>query len=221
MADGKFISYIRVSTKRQGESGLGLEAQQAAVMAHLNGGNWQLCGAYVEVESGKKNDRPELLKALNACKVFGATLIIARLDRLSRNASFLLNLQDAGADFVCCDMPHANRLTVGIMALVAQQEREVISARTKAALAAKVVRDGQWNRNASHHLIAGIGQAAASASRAASAVAKAMELKPFIEAIEAEGVTSLRGIAEAMTAKGIPGNWSAMSVSRVKARLAA
>src|SRR5258705_6581027 len=144
---GKFVSYLRVSTKRQGESGLGLEAQRAAVEAFLNGGSWQLVAEHVEVESGKRDDnRPELARAFEACRAYGAKLVIAKLDRLSRDAHFLLGLQKAGVEFVAVDLPQANRLTVGIMALVAEQEREAISQRTKAALAvakAKVVKLGK------------------------------------------------------------------------------
>ena len=138
---GKFVSYLRVSTKRQGESGLGLEAQRAAVETWLNGGDWTLCEEHVEVESGKRDDnRPALAKAFDACRAFNAKLVIAKLDRLSRDAHFLLGLEKAGVEFVAVDMPHANRLTVGIMALVAEQEREAISQRTKAALAAAKAR---------------------------------------------------------------------------------
>ena len=135
MAEGKFVSYLRVSTVRQGRSGLGLEAQRRAVDDFLNGGEWRVIKEFVEVESGKKADRPELLKAFQACRLFGAKLVIAKLDRLSRDAHFLLGLEKAGVDFVAADMPQANRLTVGIMAMVADEERRMISARTKAALA--------------------------------------------------------------------------------------
>ena len=131
-----FVSYLRVSTTKQGASGLGLEAQRKAVADYLNGGDWTLLGEYVEVESGRKNDRPELLKALEHCRLTGAKLVIAKLDRLSRNAHFLIGLQEAGVPFVAADMPNANELTVGIMALVAREERKAISSRTKAALAA-------------------------------------------------------------------------------------
>src|ERR1700675_3411066 len=136
MAEGKFVSYLRVSTARQGKSGLGLEAQRKAVEDFLNGGNWQVAKEFVEVESGKKADRPELAKAFQACRLFGAKLVIAKLDRLSRDAHFLLGLEKAGVDFVAADMPNANRLTVGIMAMVAEEERRMISKRTKDALAA-------------------------------------------------------------------------------------
>ena len=136
MAEGKFVSYLRVSTARQGRSGLGLEAQRQAVEDFLNGGNWQLVKEFVEVESGKNADRPQLAKAFQLCRLIGAKLVIAKLDRLSRDAHFLLGLEKAGVDFVAADMPQANRLTIGIMAVMAQHEREMISERTKAALAA-------------------------------------------------------------------------------------
>ena len=137
MSGGKWVVYLRVSTKRQGRSELGVEAQQSAVSDFLNGGGWQLvCDPFIETESGKNVDRPELQKALAACRVYGAKLLIAKFDRLSRNAHFLLGLEQAGVDFVCADMPSANRLTVGIMAMVAEEEGRAISKRTKEALAA-------------------------------------------------------------------------------------
>src|SRR5438552_14092429 len=110
MANGKFVSYLRVSTDRQGRSGLGLQAQQDAVTSYLNGGSWSLVKPFVEVESGKKSDRPQLTKALATCRIHGATLVVAKLDRLARNAHFLLGLKEAGVEFVCCDLPSANRL---------------------------------------------------------------------------------------------------------------
>jgi DNA invertase Pin-like site-specific DNA recombinase len=137
---GKFVSYLRVSTERQGATGLGVEAQRAAVAAYLNGGSWRLVEEFVEVESGRRNDRPELEKAFEACRAYNAKLVIARLDRLSRNADFLLGLEKAGVEFVCVDQPHANRLTVGVLALVAEEESRAISIRTKAALAAAKAR---------------------------------------------------------------------------------
>lgn len=133
-----YFAYYRVSTQKQGASGLGLEAQQAAVISFLKGDRPQ--GEYVEIESGKKNQRPQLLAAMAAARAAGGVLLIAKLDRLSRNASFILALRDSGVDFACCDMPDANTLTVGLFAVLAQHERETISKRTKDALAAKLAR---------------------------------------------------------------------------------
>jgi DNA invertase Pin-like site-specific DNA recombinase len=136
MATGRFVACLRVSTQRQGTSGLGLEAQRKAIDDYLNGGNWTLVEELIKVESGKRDDRPELAKALAACWVHGATLVIAKLDRLARNVAFISNLLASGVEFVAVDFPQANRLTVHILAAVAEHEREMISARTKAALAA-------------------------------------------------------------------------------------
>jgi DNA invertase Pin-like site-specific DNA recombinase len=133
----KYVAYYRVSTAKQGQSGLGLEAQRAAVVAFVKDAAG-IIQEFVEVESGKRNDRPQLAAAIDYAKKKGATLIIAKLDRLSRNAGFIFALRDSGVDFVCADMPDANTLTVGIFAVLAQHERELISSRTKAALQAKI-----------------------------------------------------------------------------------
>jgi DNA invertase Pin-like site-specific DNA recombinase len=135
----RYVPYFRVSTARQGQSGLGLEAQQAAVRAFVADPG-QLLGEFVEIESGKKNQRPQLLAAIAAARAVGGTLLIAKLDRLSRNAGFIFALRDSGVAFVCCDMPDANTLTVGLFAVIAQHERETISKRTKEALKAKKAR---------------------------------------------------------------------------------
>ena len=140
MATGKFISYLRVSTDRQGRSGLGLDAQKRAIDDYLNGGNWKVLKEFVEVESGKTNERPQLQAALEACQRTGAMLLIAKLDRLSRNVAFIANLMDSGVEFVACDFPTANRLTIHIMAAMAEYEREMISKRTKDALQAAKAR---------------------------------------------------------------------------------
>ena len=140
MTIGKFIAYYRVSTARQGQSGLGLEAQRKAVDDYLNGGDWKLVEEFTEVESGKRNDRPKLDAALAACRKHRATLVVAKLDRLSRNAAFLLLLRDSKVDFKCADMPEADRFTVGILALVAEREAEMTSKRTRDALAAAKAR---------------------------------------------------------------------------------
>lgn len=137
-----YTPYYRVSTQKQSNSGLGLEAQQAAVRQFVPDPA-QLGQEFVEVESGKKNHRPQLLAAIAEARRIGATLLIAKLDRLSRNAGFIFALRDSGVDFVCCDMPDANTLTVGLFAVIAQHERETISKRTKDALAAKKARGAQ------------------------------------------------------------------------------
>ncbi len=137
MPEGKFVSYLRVSTAKQGASGLGLAAQRTAVANFLNGGRWKLIAETVEVESGKRDNRPKLAQAMALCRLHDATLVVAKLDRLSRDAAFLMNLQKAGVRFIAADMPEANEMTVGIMAVVAQAERKAISKRTKEALAAK------------------------------------------------------------------------------------
>lgn len=130
----KFIAYYRVSTQKQGNSGLGLEAQRTDVRRFISKGG-ELIAEFQDIESGKKNNRPNLIKAIEECKKQEATLLIAKLDRLSRNASFIFTLRDSKIDFICCDMPNANSVTIGIMAVLAQDERERISHRTKSALA--------------------------------------------------------------------------------------
>lgn len=222
MAQGSFIGYYRVSTAKQGASGLGLEAQQAAVRDYLNGGNWKLLAEVVEVESGKRSDRPKLEEARRLSRLHGATLIIAKLDRLSRNARFLLELQESGVDFVAVDMPSANKLTVGIMALVAQDEAERISARTKAALAAAKARGVKLGGNRGV-VLTDDARKAGRAVRTAKATARAADLAPLIADLQANGITSLGAIAKALNERGIPtakgGEWSAIQVSRVIAKL--
>ena len=195
---GKFVAYYRVSTDQQGTSGLGLEAQRASVKTYLDGGPWRLVAEHTEVESGKRADRPELAKALLACRKHKAKLIIAKLDRLSRSLAFIATLMDSGVEFVAVDNPHANKLTIHILAAVAQHEREAISERTKAALAAAKARGkklgGPRLAEARRRSLA---------ARSAAADAFAANVRPIIEQIQASGVSSLRGVARALTARGV------------------
>lgn len=220
MVTGKHVAYYRVSTAKQGRSGLGLEAQQAAVRDFLNGGVWELTGEVIEVESGKRADnRPQLQEALRLCRTTGATLVVAKLDRLSRDAAFLMQLQNAGVSFVAADMPGANSFTVGVMALVAQQEREAISARTKAALAAARVRGVKLGGLRGHTLPSHAAAAASAKVRTANADQRVRDVLVSITKAQAEGVSSLRGIAAALNARGVTaprgGEWSAAQVKRL------
>jgi DNA invertase Pin-like site-specific DNA recombinase len=223
----KFVAYLRVSTDRQGKSGLGLEAQREAVQRFVAGrGGKIIAPEYVEVESGKRNDRPKLGQALKRCRLTGATLVVAKLDRLSRNAAFLLTLRDSGVEFIAADLPEANTMTVGVMAVVAQHEREAISARTKAALEAARSRGtklGGLRRGAAE--IASYQRQGVMAA-ALKADEKADELRETVEALQCEGL-SLNAMAArlndqgVLTSRGKAGGWTATAVRRVLARLAA
>jgi DNA invertase Pin-like site-specific DNA recombinase len=214
---GRFIAYYRVSTDRQGRSGLGLDAQKKAVDDYLNGGPWQLVGEFTEIESGKRSDRPELEKALDACRRQKAKLVIAKLDRLSRNLAFIATLMESSVEFVAVDNPHASKLTVHILAAVAQHEREMISERTKAALQAAKAR-GRRLGNPKLSKAAALGTAAGKAA----ADQFAANVLPVIREIQAGGVTSHNAIAAKLnerkvkTARG--GRWSHVQVGMILAR---
>jgi DNA invertase Pin-like site-specific DNA recombinase len=201
----RLVAYERVSTARQGASGLGLEAQRKLIEDFAASQGAEVLARFTEVESGRKADRPELLKALHLAKVTGATLVIAKLDRLSRNGAFLLALRDNGVRFLAVDMPEANDLTVGLMALVAQAEREAISRRTKEALAVAKARGVKLgNPNGAESLRrAGKGGAALRVAVSANAAAFAADLAPVLADIQAAGHTSLRAIAAELTSRGI------------------
>jgi DNA invertase Pin-like site-specific DNA recombinase len=219
---GKFVAYYRVSTQKQGRSGLGLAAQRQAVADFLNGGNWKIVGEFTEVESGKKSDRPQLAKALVMCRLHGARLVIAKLDRLSRNAHFLLGLQESGVDFVAADMPTANQLTVGIMAVVAQDEAKRISERTKAALQAAKLRGAKLGGFRGAMPTVRMRKLSAEALQARTE-ARVADLAPIIKELQATGKTSLRAIAAGLNDQGIPtargGEWSSVQVMRILERL--
>ncbi len=226
----KFVSYLRVSTAKQGQSGLGLEAQREAVAIYLQSCGGEHVAELVEVESGKRSDRPKLAEAMRLCRVRRATLLIAKLDRLARNVAFIANLMEADADFVAVDMPQANRFTVHIMAAVAEQEADAISKRTKAALAAAKARGVQLGRKACHAELVSMsakGKAAATAARVKAANKTAADVLPTVADIRATAgqELSLRQLAAELNARGerTPrgGQWSAVQVMRLLARNAA
>jgi DNA invertase Pin-like site-specific DNA recombinase len=219
----KFVSYARVSTARQGRSGLGLEAQREAVQRFVMArGGRIVAPAFVEVETGKRNDRPELQKALRRCRMTGATLVVAKLDRLSRNAAFLMTLRDSAVQFVAADLPEANTMTVGVMAVVAQHEREAISARTKAALLATKARGttlgGRRPGAADIKLYQSLG--AEAARRKANEIAE-LRREP-IEALIREGL-SLKEMAARLNEEGVTtsrnGQWTVNAVWRMVAKI--
>jgi DNA invertase Pin-like site-specific DNA recombinase len=208
---GPYVAYYRVSTDRQGRSGLGLEAQQAAVRSYL--GSETAMAEFTEVETGKRNDRPELDQALALCRKRKARLVIAKLDRLSRNLAFIAALMDASVEFVAVDNPHATRLTLHILAAVAEHEREMIADRTKAALGAAKARGVRLGRHGADHL--------APANHAA-ALERARQLAPVLLELKRGGM-SARQIAAELTARHVPtmsgGKWHAQTVLRAIDRI--
>lgn len=221
MANGKFIAYYRVSTQKQGLSGLGMEAQKQTVLNYLNGGCWELIQEFVEVETGKGSDaldrRPQLKAAIDACKKQKATLIIAKLDRLARNVHFISGLLETGVDFVCADMPQANKVMLQMYSVMAEWERDQISARTKAALQAAKVRGVILGAAGAANLKPNIEKRQQAADKFAG------KLKGIIEGMKARGLSQRAMIAELngldiKTAKG--GQWSLVQLQRVIARFA-
>ena len=221
MATKCFVSYHRVSTDKQGASGLGLEAQKEAVDNFLRGTNRNLIEEFVEIESGKNNDRPELAKAISLCRIHNCVLVVSKLDRLARNVAFISKLMESNVEFVAVDFPEANRLTIHILAAVAEHEREAISKRTKEALAAakrRGVKLGNPNMTPS---IAAMGRVASKEARFKKSQDRANDLMPVIEGIKERGIITLKGIATELnrqnipTARGVVGNWKPTQVSRI------
>src|ERR1700744_5173924 len=202
MAEGKFISYLRVSTDKQGRSGLGIEAQREAVVRYLNGGRWTLVSEYVETESGRKADRPKLAAALAHAKAIGATLVFAKLDKLSRNVDLLRSLVTSDVDLVFCDLPHVppgamGRFLLRQMASVAELEAGLISERTKAALAAAKARGVKLGNPNGARALKGkqVGNAQAVAAVKANAEQRASNLRAIVDDLRSQGVASVRNIA--------------------------
>ena len=215
---GRFVAYYRVSTRWQGRSRLGgLEAQRTAVMDYLNGGSWELVGEFTEIESGKHSDRPELAKALTACRKQHAHLVIAKLDRLSRNLAFIANLMESAVEFVAIDNPTANKSTLHVLAAVAQHEREMISDRTKAALAAAKARGKKLGGPDPRGAVQRMAEA-----RKARADEFARNVLPLIRAVQAMGFTKNAAIAAELNARKVPTawgkEWTQVQVGRVLTR---
>ena len=223
----RVVTYFRVSTASQGRSGLGLEAQRKAVETFCHHRDCEVVAEYCEVESGKRDDRTELSKALHRAKATGATLVVAKMDRLSRNVAFLAALQDSGTKFVAADMPSANELTIHILAAVAQAERKAISSRTREALAARKARGlplGNPNGAAALHR-AGKGNRDAVRVLQGLADSHAALLAPEVRELRQEGRTTLRELAAGMNARSLQtprgGKWHPTSVRNLLARLEA
>jgi DNA invertase Pin-like site-specific DNA recombinase len=221
----QFVAYLRVSTMRQGASGLGIEAQREAVARYVASAGGQIVAEVVETESGKRGDRPELARALAACRAHRATLLIAKLDRLTRNVHFISGLMKSGVPFVAVDMPNATPFMLHVYAAVAEEEGQAISARTKAALAAAKARGVKLGNPC---LVPGNRDQAcrAAAAKSANAAARAADLRPIIAEIRAAGVSTLTGVVAALVARGVPtpsgrGAWSPASVMRLQRREAA
>lgn len=230
-----FVSYLRVSTKEQGRSGLGLEAQREAVASFLAGHGGRLAHEFIEVESGKRTDRPKLAEALTMCRALGARLVVAKIDRLARNVHFVSGLMESGVDFVAADMPSVNRLTIHVLAAVAEEEARAISKRTKDALAASKARGtklgGTRYRKETGEAVMTLTdetRAKAANARSQKAEGRAADILPLVSTIRSEigHDASLGAIARALTERGVKtpsgraGAWSAVQVSRLLARSA-
>lgn len=214
----RFVAYYRVSTAKQGQSGLGLEAQRQTVLQSV--GDGELLEEFTEVESGKLNSRPELQAALKHARLTKSILIVAKLDRLSRNAAFLNQLFDADVPIRCADMPFADRFTVGILAQVAQWERERISDRTKAALVVARARGrALGGKRPNQRCVNAAGRHRSAATRRAASAQRKLDVMPYVDAARAAGHTSLRGMARYLNDRRIAaprgGEWQAAQIARL------
>ena len=222
METRRFVPYYRVSTARQGASGLGLEAQRAAVEAYLrtNGGKL-VNGEFTEIETGtNKRKRPALAEALRQCRIFKATLLVAKLDRLSRNVGFISRMLESGVEFCAVDNPAANRTMIQMTSVMAEWEASAISLRTKEALAAAKARGVKLGGDRGKlHLYREAGQIAGRAVRTQKAKERAADILPVVAEIKAAGAGSLRQIAAELNRRGVPaakgGTWSSAQVKRI------
>jgi DNA invertase Pin-like site-specific DNA recombinase len=218
----KFVAYCRVSTQKQGRSGLGLEAQREHIAGYIRRVNGSLCAEFTEVESGKRKDRPQLSAALAQCRLHGATLIVAKLDRLARNVAFVSNLMESGCEFCAVDFPQANRFMIHLLAAVGEYEAKLISDRTKAALQSAKRRGVKLGGDRGNILeVQRKGSRIGNAIRTAKAKQRTNDLKPIVADIQANGAGSLRQIAAQLNARGIRTargcEWSPTAVMRVLA----
>jgi DNA invertase Pin-like site-specific DNA recombinase len=219
------VAYYRVSTAKQGTSGLGMQAQRAAVESFCASRGWEIIAPpFTEIESGKRRDRPELAKAIERALLTGAKLVIAKWDRLTRDLETLVALEKSGVDFIAADNPEANRLTIRLLVVIAQEEREAISARTKAALAAAKARGQRLGNPRGIAAFNGIsGAAASAATRMRNADEHAVRLRDTIAGMRSQGITSLGKLAAALNDGGFVtprgGQWYASSVRNLLARI--
>jgi DNA invertase Pin-like site-specific DNA recombinase len=219
----RFVSYLRVSTTKQGESGLGLEAQRAAVARYVAVESGRIVAELIEVESGKQNARPQLAAALASCRRHCAVLVIAKLDRLGRNVHFISGLMESGVDFVAADVPDKDRFMLHIRAAFAEEEARKISERTKAALAAAKARGavlgGAREGAYAIHVHAKDGNAVSAAMRQAKAADRAAGIAPVVEELRADGAVTLAQLAAGLDGMDIPaprgGKWAPVQVSRL------
>lgn len=226
---GGFVTYLRVSTDRQGKSGLGLEAQREAVRVYLNGGKWHIIAEHVEVESGRNNARPALDAALSEARLHRVPLVVANVSRLTRSVAFLSKLIESGADVRFADMPQiegpAGRFMLNQMVAVAELEAGMIGDRTRKALAAAKARGTKLGGFRGKHVATDAAREAGRAAATARATARSADLAPVIAGLREAGVTSASGIAKALNERGIPtargGIWQATQVQRVLARMPA
>lgn len=227
-SEGGFVPYYRVSTRKQGRSGLGISAQRDAVARYLNGGNWYIIEEFIEVESGRRGDRPELEKALAACRLHRVPLVVAKVDRLTRSVAFLSRLLEAGVDVRFADLPAiegpTGRFMLQQMAAVAELEAGFISDRTRRALAAAKAKGVKLGGNRGTK-ITREARRAGTAALVQRSQSRANDLAPIMRQLQDSGTTSLSGIARALTERRIPTarggtDWSAMQVVRVLEKLA-
>jgi len=210
------IAYYRVSTDQQGKSGLGLEAQQEAVRLFAEREGYQVTAHFTEIESGKKNKRPQLLAALDQCRKKKATLIIAKLDRLGRNVAFIANLMESRVQFKAVDNPHADELMIHLLAAFAQHERKQISSRTKDALQAAIRRGAQLGKH---------GKEVLSQQNSEAADEFAERMRPILADIQRQGMTTIRAICEELNQREIPTfrsqgeSWHVTTVQRLVKRV--